>query len=303
MHRIPIIALALLGAILSPAIAHAGLDVVTTVPDLAAIARDIGGDKVKVTALSLPTQDPHWVDAKPSLTLALNKADLLLAVGLELEAGWLPTLQTGARNARVQRGGAGYLECAAHVAVRETPHGQVDRSMGDIHPGGNPHYLHDPRAARACARAIADTMSALDPGNAAAYRAGFEAFAKRLDDRIKAWEQRMQPFRGTRVITYHRSWIYLTEWLGLVEVATLEPKPGIPPSPRHVAQVIRDGRAQKVKLLLQEAYYPSKTGALVSSKIGARLVSVPASAKIDSGQSYIEHMDEIIAMLEKALRG
>jgi zinc/manganese transport system substrate-binding protein len=295
--------LGLLIALLAPNGAHADLHVVATVPDLAAIAREIGGSRVDVTSLSLPTQDPHFVDAKPSLTLAVNKADLLLAVGLDLEVGWLPTLQVGARNARVQRGGSGYLECSAYVDLIEVPTGPVDRSMGDIHPGGNPHYLHDPRAAKACARAIADRMAALDPDSARAYRAGLERFERRLAARRAAWEKRMARFRGAPVITYHRSWVYLTDWLGLAVVETLEPKPGIAPSPSHVLKVIQLGRARKVKAVLQEAYYPSKTGALVANKLGGTLVRLPAAADFRAGQSYIDRMEALITRLEQALKG
>jgi zinc/manganese transport system substrate-binding protein len=295
--------LGLLIALLAPNGAHADLHVVATVPDLAAIAREIGGSRVDVTSLSLPTQDPHFVDAKPSLTLAVNKADLLLAVGLDLEVGWLPTLQVGARNARVQRGGSGYLECSAYVDLIEVPTGPVDRSMGDIHPGGNPHYLHDPRAAKACARAIADRMAALDPDSARAYRAGLERFERRLAARRAAWEKRMARFRGAPVITYHRSWVYLTDWLGLAVVETLEPKPGIAPSPSHVLKVIQLGRARKVKAVLQESYYPSKTGALVANKLGGTLVRLPAAADFRAGQSYIDRMEALITRLEQALKG
>lgn len=290
-------------AVLAPKSAHADLHVVATVPDLAAIASEIGGSRVDVISLSLPTQDPHFVDAKPSLTLAVNKADLLLAVGLDLEVGWLPTLQVGARNPRVQRGGSGYLECARHVDLLEVPSGHVDRSMGDIHPGGNPHYLHDPRAARACARAIADKMAVLDADNARAYRASLERFERRLAARRAEWEKRLARFRGAPVITYHRSWVYLTDWLGLEVVETLEPKPGIAPSPSHVLKVIQLGRSRKVKAVLQEAYYPSKTGTLVAKKLGGTLVSLPAGADFRAGQSYIDRMEELITRLERALKG
>lgn len=225
-------------ALVAPRAARANLDVVATVPDLAAIAKDIGGDRVSVTSLALPTQDPHFVDAKPSYTLALNKADLLLAVGLDLELGWLPTLQTGARNPKVQSGGGGFLECGAHVDKLEVPSGSIDRSMGDIHPHGNPHFLYDPRAAAACARAIAGKLAELDSANAETYRAGLKSFLERLDAKRAGWDKRMAKYRGSPVVAYHRSFAYLLSWLGLVEVINLEPKPGIAPSPRHVAQVI-----------------------------------------------------------------
>jgi zinc/manganese transport system substrate-binding protein len=306
MYR-PIALVSLLLGVLVPASARAqpiaDLAVVATVPDLAALAREIGGPQVKVSALSLATQDPHWVDPKPSLTLELNRADLLLAVGMELEAGWLPRLQTGARNPRVQRGGRGYLECASLVRARDVPAGPVDRSMGDIHPGGNPHYLHDPQQALACARGIAGRMAELDPGQAARYRANLAGFERRLAARRAGWERRLAPYRGTPVITYHRSWTYLTSWLGLEEIAYLEPKPGVRPSPTHIAGVIRLGKQRQVKVLLQEIYYPTNTGALVAKQIGARVLALPGGADVRAGQGYIERMDALVDALERALRG
>lgn len=292
----------LLAGLLAPTRAAADLTVVATVPDLAALAREIGGAHVKVSALSLATQDPHWVDARPSAALELNRADLLLAVGMELETGWLPTLQTGARNPRVQAGGRGYLACAHLVTALDVPAGRVDRSMGDIHPGGNPHYLHDPRQALACARGIAGRLAELDAANAAAYRAGLDAFERRLEARRAVWERRMAPYRGAPIITYHRSFTYLTSWLGLKEIAYLEPKPGIRPSPTHVAGVIRLGKENKVRVVLQEVYYPSNTGALVAKQLGARLVTAAGGADFHAGQGYIERMDALVDALEAALR-
>ncbi len=289
-------------ALLLPARARADLDVVATVPDLAALARELGGAHVKVSALSLATQDPHWVDAKPSSTLELNRAELLLAVGMELEVGWLPKLQTGARNPRVQANGRGYLECAAFVKALDVPAGRVDRSMGDIHPSGNPHYLHDPRHALDCARGIAARMAELDPGNAATYRTSLAGFERRLEAQRAVWERRLAPYRGRPIITYHKSWVYLTQWLGLVEIAHLEPKPGIQPSPTHVAQVIRVGRQRGVKVLLQESYYPANAGALVAKQIGAQLLALPGGADFRAGQGYIERMDALVDRLERALR-
>ncbi|HWN71956.1 MAG TPA: metal ABC transporter substrate-binding protein [Haliangium sp.] len=282
--------------------AHADLTVVATVPDLAALGREIGGPHAKVSALSLATQDPHFVDARPSSTLELNRADLLLAVGMDLEVGWLPKLQTGARNARVQRSGRGYLECAPLVGALDGATGRVDRSMGDIHPGGNPHYLHDPRQALACARGIAGRMAELDPARAAVYRANLDSFERRLAARRAVWERRLAPYRGKPIITYHKSWTYLTSWLGLEEIAYLEPKPGIRPSPTHVAAVIRAGKQRGVKLVLQEIYYPSNTGALVAKQLGARLLAAPGGADLGAGQGYIERMDALVDQLESALR-
>ncbi len=289
-------------AALGVSTASANVEIVATVPDLAALAREVGGEKVSITSLSLPTQDPHFVDAKPSLMLKLNRADLLLVVGLELEAGWLPALQGGARNARILSGGSGYLDCSRHVRLLEAAARPVDRSMGDIHTGGNPHYLFDPRQAASCAKAIAAKLGAVDRANAATYDANLRRFLERLDRARAGWERRMAPYRGHPVITFHRSWNYLLDWLGLRSVAELEPKPGIPPTPSHVAAVLSTGRANKVRCVLQESFYPDRTGRLVAKKLDGQLVSLPAGADVASGETYLEHMDHVIDALVGAMR-
>ena len=285
-----------------PCAANARLNVVATVPDLAALAIEVGGKNVSVRAMALPTQDPHFVDARPNLVLELNRADLLLAVGLQLETGWLPVLVTSARNPKIQVGAAGYLECAQLVKLLEIPKQAVDRSMGDIHPGGNPHYLYDPRAGAAVARGIAAKMSELDPANAAAYQSNLAAFLKRLDAARTGWEKRLASARGTPILGYHRTLVYLADWLGLVEVEFLEPKPGIPPTPSHVARVIAVGQQRKVSLLLQESYYPEATSRIVAQRIPVPLVKVFPGTEVDRGQSYIDHIEANVAQIERAFR-
>jgi zinc/manganese transport system substrate-binding protein len=281
--------------LLVPRLAAAELHVVATVPDLAAIARDVGAGHVEVTTLALPTQDPHFVDARPSLALALSKADVLLAVGLDLEIGWLPTLQVGARNPKIQAGSRGYLECAQFVRLQEIPSEKLDRAHGDIHPGGNPHYLLDPRQAELVAFGIAARFGELDPGHAADYAGAARAFVARVEGARKGWEQKLAPLKGQPVITYHRSWVYLTAWLGLDLVATLEPKPGIPPSAQHVATVLGLGRKRGVKVILQESYYPAATSKLVAAKLPAQVVSPAGGA--DASEGYIARMDKLVALL------
>jgi zinc/manganese transport system substrate-binding protein len=294
-------AAALAGLLAAPLAARAEVKVVATVPDLAAIAKAVGGDKVSVVSLALPTQDPHFVDAKPSLVLQLNRADLLIAVGLELEIGWLPTLQRGARNGAILSGGRGYLECAAYVHKLEVATAAVDRSQGDIHPSGNPHYLYDPRAAAGCASGIAARLVELDPGNGKTYQENVERFVKELEQKRVAWEQRLAKYKGSPLITYHRSWSYLLDWLGLVDVETLEPKPGIPPTPRHVADVLKTGRARNVKVILQESFYPDKTGKLVAEKLGGTVLLLPGGTDFNGGETFLAHMDEMVTAIEKAL--
>ncbi len=296
--------LLLLTAVLGlvPITSFASLRVVTTVPDLAAIARAVGGSRVSVVSLSLPTQDPHFVDARPSLVLDLNRADLLLAVGLELEVGWLGTLQTGARNARIQPGGRGFLDCSQLVERLEVPRGPVDRSMGDIHPGGNPHYLYDPRAAVRVARGIAERLGELDPEGKPTYAAGLQRFTSDLEGARVGWEKRLTALRGMPVVSYHRSFPYLADWLGFQTVGFVEFKPGIPPNPNHIAQLIAQARTRRVQLLLQESYYPDASARLVADKVGARLVVIPAGTGLRAGQSYREHLEEIVGLLERALK-
>jgi zinc/manganese transport system substrate-binding protein len=281
--------------------ARADLNVVATLPDLAAITRSIGGQNAKVTALALPTQDPHFVDAKPNLALALNKADLLVADGLDLEIGWLPTLQIGARNSKIQTGNPGYLDASQFVKVLEAPTAKVDRSQGDVHPGGNPHYLHDPRMAVAVARGIEARMEQLDPKNAATYKANLEKFVSELETARAGWEKRLTALHGMPVIAYHKTTAYLQDWLGFNTIAYLEPKPGIPPTPSHVAEVLALGRQQKAQLVVQEEYYPDSTSRLVASKIPAGLVILPSGAKFNEGETYVQRMERLVKALEQGL--
>ena len=281
----------------------AQVNVAATVPALAAIAREIGGDRVSITSLSLPTQDPHFVDARPSLALALNRADLLLLVGLELEQGWLPTLLTGSRNPKIQLGAPGYLDCSASVRLLGIPQGPVDRRMGDVHAGGNPHYLFAPKNALSLAQTIADRFSQIDPEGAAAYAENARKFRAALSSRIEAWEKRMAPFRGRAIISYHSSWLYLADWLGLKEVAFVEPKPGIAPTPAHVTKVLAAGRREKVGAILQETFYADSTSRLIAEKIPAKLVKLQGGPDFRGGESYADSIEALIAAVESALSG
>jgi len=283
--------------------ALADLNVVTTVPDLAALAKAVGGDKATVTSLSLPTQDPHFVDAKPNLVVQLNRADLLIAVGLELELGWLPTLQQGARNARIHTGNPGFLDASQLVKVLDVPTGQVDRSQGDVHPRGNPHYLYDPRSALAVARGIAARMEQLDPKNAATYRANVEKFSAELEKARAGWEQRLAGLKGTPIVSYHKTTLYLADWLGFSAFAFLEPKPGIPPNPAHVAKVLTLARTKKARFVIQEDFYPDPNSRFVAGKIPAPLVLIPGGTDFRGGETYVQNMEQLVKALEQGLAG
>ncbi len=301
--RLPL-QLPLLAALLLPAAPAAGaLRVLATVPDLAAIARAVAGPRAEVTSLTLPTQDPHFVDARPHLSLQLNRADLLLVVGLDLEAGWLPVLLKGARNPAILPGRAGHLDCSAVVRLREVQRTRVDRSMGDIHPGGNPHYLVDPDNAARVARALARRLAKLDAEGRGVYAANAERLAAGLAAARARWRAALAPYGVVKVVTYHRSWVYFTEALGLRTVAYLEPKPGVPPSAAHVLSVIRAVRREGVKLLLQEEYYPDRTARLLAEKTGARLLLLPGGTRLRQGQSFLQRLDATAARVIAALAG
>jgi zinc/manganese transport system substrate-binding protein len=280
-----------------PAVAHANLRVVATTPDLASIAREIGGEHADVEALALHTQDPHFVDARPHLALALARADLLVFVGLDLEVGWLPTLLAGARNGDIQLGARGNLDCSSLVQLMEVPTTRVNRSMGDIHPGGNPHYLFDPRRAKHVARGIARRMAELDPENAQHYLSRVAAFVRRLAVAQQRVEHALDDLRGEKVVAYHRSFAYLADWLGFEVVARLEPRPGIPPNPRHVAQVLIQARRERISMVIQETYYPTSTSQVVADRAGARLVRLPGGPSFREGESYTD----FVAQLGRAL--
>jgi zinc/manganese transport system substrate-binding protein len=280
-----------------PLRAAAELKIVATTAQLASVAKAVGGTRVDVEALALPTQDAHFVDARPHLALRLARADLLIVVGLDLELGWLPVLQTGARNGDVQRGASGYLDCSEVVDKLDVPAVRVDRSMGDVHPGGSPHYMSDPRRVAQVAHAIAQRMERLDRAGAEHYRRGERQFLAQLARARTRWERELAPLRGARVIAYHRSQSYLADWLQLDVVEHVEPRPGIPPNPRHVAHVLQLVRSLGVTLLVQESYYPTNTSEAIARRSGARLVRLPGGPDLAAGQSYFDYMDELVARL------
>ncbi len=285
-----------------PFTASAKLNVVATTPDLAAIAREIGGDKIELTTLVRPTEDPHFVDAKPSFIMKLNKADALIHGGADLEIGWLPKLLEQARNARIISAAKGNVACCEGVQMLEKP-AQLDRSAGDIHAAGNPHYLVDPENAKIVAHHIADTFRELDSVNAAFYEECGKKFAAALDAKITVWKARMQPFAGEHLVAYHNSWLYFAKRFGLTTDIFLEPKPGIPPSPAHLANVISQMKSEKARVILVDPYLSRKTAETVARSTGAQVVDVaqfPGGVKgTDAG--YIALMDYLVEKIAKAL--
>lgn len=268
------ILVAVVALALAPSSASA-LEVVTTTEGLASIVREVGGPAVKVEALSRGTQDPHFVDANPVLAVKLRRADLLVDTGLDLEVGWLPPLVNQARNAALQPGQKGRLTAASAVQVLEAPTGAVDRSMGDLHPAGNPHFMSDPRRVGAVAAAVAARLAELDPQGAATYQAGLAAFRKRLDEEERRWRAALAPFAGRKVVTHHDSLPYFLEWAGLAAAGYLEPKPGTPPPPSHLASLVQVVKAQNVRAVLVEAYHDRRSADIVARHGGAKVVAIP----------------------------
>jgi len=283
--------------------AHAKLKVVTTIETFADLARRVGGDRVDVQSLSKGYVDPHFVEPKPSLVIALNRADLLVHVGLELEIGWLPPLVLGARNERIAMGAPGNLDISTEIPVLDVPTSKVDRSMGDIHPSGNPHYWVTPENAAIIAREIASRLKQLDGAGAATYDRNLHAFEAELQQHQKAWEAQAQKLHGVKVVTYHKSWSYVSKWLGLVEVGYVEPKPGIPAPPSHIAQLIGLMRRDNVKILIMESFYPRNTVDLVAQKSGARVVVLPSNVgATNEAKDYFSLVDDVLKRLEEAAR-
>jgi zinc/manganese transport system substrate-binding protein len=300
MRPLFVFCLCLWGLLLFAPPARADLRIVTTTPDLAALAKQVGKDHVQVTSLALHTQDPHWVDARPNLALELSRADMCVLTGLDLELGWLPTLLTGARNGAIQPGGKGYVDASEFVSKLEVPTGPVDRSMGDIHPHGNPHYLLDPRRAAKVASGLAVKMGSLDPKNQDFYRKNADEFVGKVTQWKKVWDQKLGWLRGKKVIGYHQSLPYLADWLGFTVTASIQPRPGIPPNPAHVAHVIDLARKTDVKLVVQESWHPAQTSKLVAEQAGVRLVVIPGAPDYRGGQSYLGFVNDVVARLAEA---
>ena len=281
-----------------PAVAK--VRIVATVPSLGALAQAIGGADVDVQVLAAPTQDPHFVDGRPSFIVALNRADLLVYVGLGLEAGWLPALLQNARNPRILTGSPGHLD-ASTVAGPILEAGGRDRAMGDVHPGGNPHYLVDPRYGANVAAAIATRLAQLDPERAATYRANAVRVRGALARHVADWQRRMAAHRGKPVVAYHRSVVYLCRWLGLKRAGYVEPLPGVPPSPSHLAQLILQMRKSGVKVVVSEPWYDAETARVVASKAGATVVRLPGDVGAPGIRSYEDVIEHLVSGLEKAL--
>ena len=286
-----------------PARAQGKLNVMTATEDLAAIAREVGGDRVTVESIARGYQDPHFVEAKPSFILKLQRADLLVVVGRELEIGWLPPLIQQSRNAKIQVGAEGYVDASLHATILEIPQGQITRAMGDVHPLGNPHYWLDPENGKRIAKDVAGKLSQFRPSDRAYFEQHLADFNSRLDAAEKRWTAQMAPYKGMKVVTYHRSFPNFAERFGLDIVGYVEPRPGIPPSPQHTLDLINEMKRQNVKLVLVEPYFDLKTPNAIGRETGAQVLVMPPSVGgVKDVTDYIKLFDYDINLLTDAIK-
>ena len=281
---------------------QAKLNVVTTTPDLAAIARAVGGEDVEVVSLARPTEDPHFVEPKPSMIVKLRQADVLIEGGAELESGWLPPLLGRAGNRKIAGDGPGHVLANQGIEMLEVPT-ELDRAKGDIHAAGNPHFLVDPVNAQILARHLGRVFARLDPQAAARYDANVSNWVEQISAKLAGWEQALAPFKGQTVVSYHNSWPYFARRFGLKIDLFLEPKPGIPPTPTHLAEVISQMKERRARVVIVDRYLDRRTAEAVAGRTGATVVEVsqfPGGIKGTEG-GYVELMDCLVRALAEAL--
>jgi zinc/manganese transport system substrate-binding protein len=298
-----ILIVALVIAMLGSANAFAAINVITSTQDLASIVKEVGGDKVTVESLAKGYQDPHFVEAKPSFILKLNRADLLVAVGRELEIGWLPPLITQSRNSKIQPGSPGYLDASQNARILDIPTGAITRAMGDVHPQGNPHYWLDPDNGRRIAQQVQGKLTELSRGDAAYFAQRYADFDRRLAEATRRWKATMAPYKGTKVVTYHRSWPNFADAFGLDVIGYIEPKPGIPPSPAHTLDLEQEMKRQNVKIILVEPYFDLKTPNAIARDTGAKVLVMPPSVGgVKEVNDYFQLFDYDSNLLVNAIK-
>jgi len=278
------------------------LAVVATTPDLAALAIAIGGTAVDVKILAKPTEDPHFVDAKPSHIVTLNRADVLIEGGAELEMGWLPPLLESARNDKIAAGGRGRIVASQGIKMLEVPT-SFDRSKGDVHSHGNPHFMMDPQNAKIVAGKIAERFTQLDPASAAIFKANRDTFYATLDAKLVEWQRTLAPYKGAKIVTYHKDFVYLAQRFNIEVVETLEPKPGIAPSAAHVARVIGAMKAGNAHVILVQPYQNRKTAETVARQVNGKVLDIPQQPGATKGvTTYFQLMDYLVNTLAAGLK-
>lgn len=276
--------------------------VVTTTADLASITKEIGKEKVEVTSLSNGTQDPHFIEARPSMVVKLKNADLLILIGMDLDV-WVQSLIDASRNPKIRYGQSGYLDVSVGIEKLEVPVGKVDASMGHLHIYGNPHYWLDPKNAKIIASNIAERLSKISSANSSYFEENLNKFNKKIDEKMIEWEKKLTPFRNRKIAIYHRSWSYFAKRFGLSVACELEPKPGIPPSPKHLKEVVKIIKKKDVRVILMEVFYDEKPAKFVSQQTGAKVVVVPNSVGgTREVTDYFSLIDTIVNKLSEALK-
>src|SRR5882762_2197415 len=278
-------------SLITPGVAAAKkLNVVTTTTDLAALAQEVGGDKVNVESIAKGYQDPHFVEAKPSFLLKLRQADLLVVVGLQLEIGWLPPLITQSGNSRIQVGANGYLDASQFAEILEIPQGSITRAMGDVHPLGNPHYWLDPDNGRRVAKGLAAKFSEMDSEDTAYFQQRFQDFDRRLTEADKKWLADMKPYRGRKVVTYHNSLPNFAKHFGLNVVGFVEPRPGIPATPSHTIGLNVMMEREHVKVIVVQPYVDRETpGSIARQTVGIVVEYLPSAGGAKEVTTYFQH--------------
>lgn len=284
--------------------AHADLKVATSLTDLASVAEFVGGKHVTAQSLCRGYEDPHFVPAKPSLMKAIQHADVFISTGLELDGGWLPLVLPGSRNPKIQHGAKGFVDASQGVNVLEKPVGTVSRAEGDIHPFGNPHYYADPKNLEVVADHLADVFSQLDPANATDYAANAKAFHEKMDAALEKWEKQMAPYKGTPVVTYHPNFVYFADRFGLKLFGTVEPKPGIPPSPHYVNDLAESMKKAGVKVVVYQPYYNADACNQVAKRAGGVAVQIATEAGgLPGTDDVFAKFDVLVSSLAGALAG
>ena len=291
MHRRLLSILLSATALSAPSAAFAKLRVATSTNDLASIAASVGGDQAEVFAIARPTADPHRIECLPSYMVKVSRAKLYLKVGLGLDQ-WANAIVDGSRNSSVQ-----IVDCSRDVRVLEKPTGKVDASMGDVHPDGNPHYWMDPRNGGVVAHTIAEAFAKADAANAEQYRTRADAFAKQADATWQRNADVAKKLASHTIFTYHRSWSYFADAFGFEVVNTVEPVPGIPPTARHLQELVDQAKARKVGLLIQEPYFAADGGKFLNREAGVRLLVAAASCDAPVAGSYLQHFDALMTAI------
>jgi len=268
--------------------------VVTTTEDLADLTKAVGGDKVKVASLSYGYQDPHLVEPRPSMVVQLKKADMLVKIGMDLDI-WVDSLIQASRNSNIVYGAKGYVDASVGILRLEVPEGKIDASMGDIHIYGNPHYWLDPENAKPITKNILDGLAKISPENTEYFKNNRDKYLEKLDRAIERWNEKMKSYKGTKIVTYHKSWSYFARHFDLEVIATVEPKPGIPPSPAHLNSLINLMKKEKPVMILHEIFYPEKTSEMVAKQTQTKLVILPTSVGgVKEVKDYLSLFDYII---------